>query len=804
MLTIYIYTYFVLLFVRRLVHTKMVADVAKSAGFEDTKTYILPLLEDLSNDSEPAIKQQLVEQVGLLATIVAEKGGDAGYRALVDVLLPLTSRLLEDPKAEIRASAATALVKIAQLVKQEDLGQHVLTIVLRLAHEDDKEEMRMTAAQLLNLLAECLGQDLCKQFIIPEVVSLAEDPVFRVRKSTALNFHNICRIGGEHELFERLMPAFVRLSKDDMYRVRRACAESVFSISEHVSDDIRIGVLVEIFLRFTQDPARLVKQSILQQSGMFISTLPARVVNDTILGHYISMANDPMGDPAVDAELKHYCAYSFPAVLQTITGARWKDVRELYHTLMQCRSPNVRQSLASSLHEIARILGDVQKVEEELVPVFEDLIQDVEVVQLGVMRNLAKFLGYLSVPCRISYLPELHNVLHTTNPFNWRLRQCLALQLPVLLDLPPPLSVYVTLFPLVMTLLQDPVASVRKVSFRGVAKLLLLLHKLIQETAGTNDARWHTAHFDSVVKAVNGLALGDKFQPRQLWGELSLSLLKFLPQEIFEKCFIDAILFLVMDPVSNVRVAIAQLLSTWEPEYKAPWEEVVTSPMEAKETSLENEASESKVETAPIGGYSTDEFRHASSPWRWLLEREDIQECVHRMRKDDQDVHQCMLKLQPRFPDVQFASISCRGMTTAPGGEEPIPNCVTGKVGADTFRKRFNNDNDGDSTASEVSSVDGGHVEPITVTLDVERIRNIANVSSLAVTGALLDDEYGEADAGKRSASPSLDEALLMEEQLLSASVDDRGIRLEEEENQSSDPEFLPIKGRTDEFSNTE
>ena len=51
----------------------------------------------------------------------------------------------------------------------------------------------MTAAELLNSLAESLGIDLCKQFVIPEVVSLAEDPVFRVRKSIALNFHNICK-----------------------------------------------------------------------------------------------------------------------------------------------------------------------------------------------------------------------------------------------------------------------------------------------------------------------------------------------------------------------------------------------------------------------------------------------------------------------------------------------------------------------------------------------------------------------------------------------------------------------------------
>lgn len=85
----------------------------------------------------------------------------------------------------------------------------------------------MTASQLLNMLAEAMGQvpieyhflvgtvhiaiepvaqDLCRQFVIPEVVSLAEDPMFRVRKSTALNFHSICKVGGEHELLELVHP----------------------------------------------------------------------------------------------------------------------------------------------------------------------------------------------------------------------------------------------------------------------------------------------------------------------------------------------------------------------------------------------------------------------------------------------------------------------------------------------------------------------------------------------------------------------------------------------------------------------
>lgn len=187
----------------------------------------------------------------------------------------------------------------------------------------------MTAAQLLNLLAECLGQDLCRQFVIPEIVSLAEDPVFRVRKATALNFHSICKVGGEHELLERLMPAFVRLSKDEMYRVRRACVESLSEISKNVSEDIRIGVLVEIFLRLAHDPSKFVKQSVLQQSGLFIATLPTKAVSDSVLTHYKNMVFSPSGDATVDNEMRHICAYTFPAVFQVVGKERWKDLRDV-------------------------------------------------------------------------------------------------------------------------------------------------------------------------------------------------------------------------------------------------------------------------------------------------------------------------------------------------------------------------------------------------------------------------------------------------------------------------------------------
>jgi serine/threonine-protein phosphatase 4 regulatory subunit 1 len=228
--------------------------------------------------------------------------------------------------------------------------------------------------ELLNQLAVPLGLDLCRQFIIPEVISLIEDPSFQVRRAIALNYDHICQISGEYELFEKLMPGFVKLSKDDIFRVRRACAECLYHIARYVDADIKVGVLVEIFLRLAEDPSIQVKEVLFLNSGKFISTLPSRVISRSILAHYLSLFDGPLGDLALDSELQVACAFSFPGVLLAMGKERWSELRRLFHSLVNSANVKIRKTLATSLHEVGRILGPVL-TEEELIPVFEELIQ---------------------------------------------------------------------------------------------------------------------------------------------------------------------------------------------------------------------------------------------------------------------------------------------------------------------------------------------------------------------------------------------------------------------------------------------
>lgn len=115
---------------QRLVHVKMTASIATNVGFWETYAQILPLLAPIARDSEPAVRQHLLEQLAPLAQFCCSKGLQDGYDAVINTVLPVIASSLEDEKPEVRRSACSALVALAQLIRPDDLGQHVLTIVL--------------------------------------------------------------------------------------------------------------------------------------------------------------------------------------------------------------------------------------------------------------------------------------------------------------------------------------------------------------------------------------------------------------------------------------------------------------------------------------------------------------------------------------------------------------------------------------------------------------------------------------------------------------------------------------------------
>lgn len=275
---------------------------------------------------------------------------------------------------------------------------------------------------------------------------------------------------------------------------------------------------------------------------------------------------------------------------------------------------------------------------------------------MGVIKYFSSLIELLSIPCRVSYVPVLRDILLAASPFNWRLRQMIASQFKDLVTMLPIQNLYATLFPLAITLIQDRIAEVRYSILPGITKMMLVVlpgyqpSYLLEEFASDGTvvrvqpppiSEDDITFLEAIVLAINALIVSDAYIYRQIWCELAVELLIELPSPIFEKYFMDGILQLTGDPITNVRVKVAELLTKWEKYgYPKPWED-------REETRL--------------------------NPWKWLLAQEQVHRCVERLSQDDRDVYLCLQKIQPLFPSLELVEISCRGLKTAPSGISLTP-----------------------------------------------------------------------------------------------------------------------------------
>ena len=172
---------------QRYVHVKMLAVTARQIGYHQATESLFVLLKAIARDKEYLVRQQLALEVQDLCRLCFETipTDESAYPTMLNELLPLIDKLLHDPVPEVRLSAVDTFVTVARFVKDADQMEHVLSIMLRMAHDQETDDVRITAAALLNHLAETIGGELCHQFIVPEVISLSEDPVFRVRKAVS-------------------------------------------------------------------------------------------------------------------------------------------------------------------------------------------------------------------------------------------------------------------------------------------------------------------------------------------------------------------------------------------------------------------------------------------------------------------------------------------------------------------------------------------------------------------------------------------------------------------------------------------
>eukprot|EP00756_Hemistasia_phaeocysticola_P031115 Hpha_TRINITY_DN16332_c2_g8::TRINITY_DN16332_c2_g8_i1::g.60909::m.60909/K15424/PPP4R1; serine/threonine-protein phosphatase 4 regulatory subunit 1 len=524
---------------QRLVLVRELSDTATDAGYGSTIQRMLPLLGNFVGDSEPAVRQAFVEQLYPVAMFLIS-GGETGYQELINTFLPFTFELLVDKNVQVGISATNSLTKLVELVREEHVDSQLLSVVVTLSHDERAEDCRIVAAQLFNELASKFGPERCKETVIKEVAALAAHTSFSMRKVVASNVGNIMKTVGEETAGGQVLPVYLTLCADDIWGVRKACVEHICEVSRGVSRVVRKNQLADAFVKLAEDSSRWVKVGAMQKLGEFITTFPREDVPTTLVKLYAQMA------PEADAEsdFSEYCAFSFPAVVDTVGKERWKELESAFICLAKDVGWKVRRSLSFSLHEISATVG--QDISEKiLTQAFDLFLRDLDEVKVGCLTHVADFLKCLGDTSREKRIRALAALPAETE--NWRLRELIARNLGDIAAGVSPKVCKDLLQEPVIRLCEDQVADVRVSAQPSCAKLLQSLsigdqhHELLKWMSG-----------------LQGSGTDTHFQRRQMY-------IKIAGKCVVQGCLVDHFLEqlekMADDRLPNVRLVLAESIA---------------------------------------------------------------------------------------------------------------------------------------------------------------------------------------------------------------------------------------------------
>jgi serine/threonine-protein phosphatase 4 regulatory subunit 1 len=229
----------------------------------------------------------------------------------------------------------------------------------------------------------------------------------------------------------------------------------------------------------------------------------------------------------------------------------------------------VRRTLASSIHELGIILGE-DAAGQDLIPIFNGFLKDLDEVRIGLLKHLADFLKLLKRSDRKEYLPRLSEFLKMDNERNWRFREELANQIGHLVVLFSPAEVKEHLSPIALVLLKDKVSAVRQSSVNVHTIIIKYLLHGYPELCSRGDSPLPAYSSEEgaslarvlLAELVEDLARVDRWTHRQTYALLCHHIFNSLSMDNsqFASDILQNLIDLAWDKVPNVRLVVARAL----------------------------------------------------------------------------------------------------------------------------------------------------------------------------------------------------------------------------------------------------
>ncbi|KAL1944608.1 hypothetical protein VTO73DRAFT_3038 [Trametes versicolor] len=298
--------------------------------------------------------------------------------------------------------------------------------------------VRREASFAVGALAKVVPVEVVTSSLLPLFESLCHDPTWHVRHSVLFALPAILsRLTPDHR--RRLaLEVILPLSEDEEPTVRSAVLEALGEVMYTFAQDEGgpPDQLLKLFLgiRETEDPGgghgnsettTVEKEHAPSSPESRIAQPPSATSTTAISSAWSDYGTDAGAGPDIydDPQRPLVCAFNYPAVAFTLGRDRWPELRPLYHTLAQSPAFKIRRTLAASIGEMAKIIGEGHS-RADLMDVWRDSLRsDESEVRLRVLDAIQTFVRALAQPERREVIKDLEDALLNGKLSSWRERE---------------------------------------------------------------------------------------------------------------------------------------------------------------------------------------------------------------------------------------------------------------------------------------------------------------------------------------------------------------------------------------------
>lgn len=273
----------------RIITIESLIELAKVFNDDDNKTYVIPLIIQMTGDKSWRVKHHLAKWFAELAKAV---GKDIADNSLISIF----STLLRDPENEVRIASIRSLKNFVSCLSLDKI--HQIFAYLQSLSKDSVSHVKTGVCEVLQVILkmdiEVMGKDVIKTKILPIVSDLCSDKDIEVKIETLRIFPLWTKWTGSFVIEQIANGTLALATESPQWRIRNAILESHIAMCiELKSLKIFEKYVRKMILAGIHDKIFQVRKMIIKSLKNLACFLDDATTIDLFLKEYTKIATDP-------------------------------------------------------------------------------------------------------------------------------------------------------------------------------------------------------------------------------------------------------------------------------------------------------------------------------------------------------------------------------------------------------------------------------------------------------------------------------------------------------------------------------